>query len=107
MVHRFAVYLENNIKDYIYNVDIEYNRHLKEQKTDFLNNNRRVDLIVHQRGNDQNNYIYIEFKKRNDSDSDINKLKEFSVKYKYKNLYFITFNERKIYKLIDNELKEV
>ena len=107
MVHRFAIYLENKMENKTYNVDIEYNRHLNNIKKDSIGNCRRVDLVVHQRGNDDNNYIYIEFKKNNNFDNDIDKIKRMKKIYKYKNIYIISFSERKIYKLIDDELREV
>ena len=92
IVFRFAHYLANKIEnDYSdYRVDIEYNRD-KDQVKVLDNKIVRIDLIVHKRGTKDNL----------DKERLGNLFSESE--YKYKNVYFITFNENKIEKYKNNE----
>ncbi len=105
IVFRFAHYLANKIEnDYSdYRVDIEYNRD-KDQVKVLDNKIVRIDLIVHKRGT-KDNLVAIEFKKNNNSLTDKERLGNLfsESEYKYKNVYFITFNENKIEKYKNNE----
>lgn len=58
--HHIAVYLESLFYDY--DVDCEYNRHLTEDKK--LHDCKvRPDIIIHKRGNNNNNLVVFEIKK--------------------------------------------
>ncbi len=107
MVHRIAVYIEEILREnkiYDYSVDIEYNRDKNNIKT-IDNGNIRSDLCIHKRCTDDN-LVYIEFKKHQ-SDGDYDKLKCVKKNYNYEYVYFISINNKKIYKLENGEFKEV
>jgi hypothetical protein len=108
ITHKLAEYLQQLFPGY--HVDCEYNRMLKpnESKTFIskallnLKDDKRVsikslnaktvspDIIVHSRGNNQNNLLVIEFKKGNrNSDFDKKKLKEYKRFLHYKYAVFI------------------
>lgn len=66
LVHRFAVYLEQNLSSY--NVDCEFNKRIEGERTSnkYLSNinGNYVDIIVHKRSNrGGDNLICIEIKK--------------------------------------------
>lgn len=95
IVFRFALYFYNMIQESEfkdYDLDIEYNRNGNKTKciTNY-ENGVRPDLILHKRGNDNNNLLVLEFKK-GESDiitiNDKSKIKEFinpNMNYRYKN----------------------
>lgn len=74
--HRIAVYLEDLFPKW--NIDCEYNKHLKGTKKNINGNNIRPDIIIHKRGTNENSVI-IEVKKSGINSkrakSDIEKLK--------------------------------
>ena len=83
-----------------YDVDCEYNKHIDSKKC--LNTNEiRPDIIIHKRGNDENNLVYIEIKKQTNTesrDNDISKLEENTNdqgQYKYRLGVFIDFSSEK------------
>lgn len=86
IAHRLAVYLEEGF--FGYDVDVEYNRHGIEIKKQ--SGPRRVfpDIIVHKRGDNDNNILVIELKTQNrNNKKDLEKLREFTKKngeYAYK-----------------------
>lgn len=78
--HYLAVYLSKIIKNiftFPYNIDVEYNRNIGSHKD--LNNNGEPnypDIIVHHRGDNKFNLIYIEIKKDTKNDkNDFRKLR--------------------------------
>jgi len=90
--HRLAVYIEKNLNDENYFVDIEYNKNNYAPKilqTDNCQKEVRPDIIVHTRTKDTNyhkSYLIIESKKDKDSEKDEEKIKAFikSTDYSYK-----------------------
>ena len=97
IVFRFGIYFNQEVEDSLrYNVDAEYNRNIDDNKKMRKGNKRGKeivnvipDLILHQRGNNKNNMLIIEFKTwwNNGQDEDIEKIKKFcdpSGEYKYK-----------------------
>lgn len=106
LVFRFAHYLANKIEnDTDYNVDMEYNRN-KNIVKQINGKNRRIDLIVHKR-NENDNLIAIEFKKNEDSTIDKKELEDIIKEYNYKNVYFVNFKMEKIEKYINNNWVEI
>ena len=101
--HKLAEYLQELFPDY--NVDCEYNRHGIDKKylqninecRDSDSNLVLPDILIHIRGNDDNNLIVIEMKTSNESEKcDIKKLELFISQegdYKYKYGFFIRFHE--------------
>ena len=79
---RFALYLHRRLSESQfseYNLDLEYNKNGNDLKiVRSKQNGARPDLILHKRGNNENNILIIEFKKyhyrRND---DSQKIKDF------------------------------
>lgn len=69
--HRLAFHLESSDSFIGYHVDCEYNRHGDDPKTDDRGLNFRPDIVIHVRGNDENNLIMIETKKFNDPKEEI------------------------------------
>jgi len=57
LTFRLGYYLQNEFKNY--NVDSEYNRHIKNVKV-LDDKNVFPDLIIHKRLNDDNNLLWIE-----------------------------------------------
>jgi hypothetical protein len=122
--HRIAYYLESLFKGY--HVDCEYNRHgsendskksiknilnarenckcsscIKSKDSESSNTREKIlvrpDIVVHERGNDDNNIVAIEVKKY-DCLFDRAKLREFTdqnadIKYCYQLGLFLLFNE--------------
>lgn len=106
IVSRFALYFEKYIKELKgdYNLDLEYNRNLKNPKRRVDTKKRiRPDLIVHKRGNHQNNLLVLEFKTYwyKEITEDINKVKELinkePYKYHYGAVIFIDKKEHRIF----------
>lgn len=86
IVFRFGIYLQkyidksNNLKKY--KLDNEYNRNMDELKrTPNYPNGRYVDLLLHERGSNNNNILIIECKTDwNDNTSeDIKKIEDFMI----------------------------
>lgn len=98
IVFRFGIYFDSLFRQNIsenYNIDIEYNRNINNIKEMPCTKDSAVrrycypDLIVHQRGNNDNNLLIIEFKTWWNRDQTIDKERvEFFMKprgpYKYK-----------------------
>lgn len=91
--HRFAVYLENFIKqvDPSFCVDIEYNRYYKNEKvlkSDYYTGIVRPDIIIHKRSLNSldQHLLIIEAKKDKTDEKDELKIKSFmsDPKYRYK-----------------------
>jgi hypothetical protein len=100
LAHRLAFHLENSGFFMGYHVDCEYNRHGNKSKTDNQGKIFRPDIIIHIRGNDDNNLIMIETKKFNDTENEIEttelNLKERSKEYKYQHAFLVIFPEAEI-----------
>lgn len=90
--YRIAHYFENLLNNYDWysalklNVDVEYNRNIDNIKE--TNGIKcKPDIILHARGNNENNIIVIEIKKeQNTCDDDFRKLSDFThsaLEYKY------------------------
>jgi hypothetical protein len=87
LVHRFAVYLEERLREDLrkhkLTIDLDYDRHLDRQKwlpprpdrTEDDPRRFRPDLIVHRRGRDTHNILVVEWKK-NASDSVVESLEK-------------------------------
>lgn len=87
--HRLAYYLENELcHEGLLNdcsVDIEYNKHLCDQKKMSHGSNIRPDIIVHKRRSGNiNNLIVIEAKKNYATKHDLSKIKELVLSNEYK-----------------------
>jgi hypothetical protein len=100
IVARFAIYYQEelNLSGYSgYNMDVEYNRNYFDSKrTSNFQNGTYPDVIVHKRGNNEQNLCIIEFKTvwGKGIDRDLLKLKDFSTEndiYQYGIGYSITF----------------
>jgi hypothetical protein len=85
-----------------FDVDCEYDKHINEEKrVEELNQNIRPDIIIHKRGIDDNNLVYIEIKTdhnrttRNKDYTKIKALTKQSGSYKYRLGVFIDFNRNK------------
>ena len=83
IVFRLGLYVAQNFETCGYHVDCEYNRRGAEPKPLRGKRFNFPDVIVHQRGNSENNLLVVEVKTRNDTRSahfqnDINKLIGFS-----------------------------
>ena len=83
-----------------HDVDVEYNRHGIDPKRvtgleDIAGNSDGLivpDIVVHQRGNDDNNLLAIEIKKTSnheDRDRDKNKLRALRTEYRYEHCAFL------------------
>jgi len=77
---KLAQYLFIEFKEY--DVDCEYNKHINQEKgVKELNQNIRPDIIIHRRGTDEDNLVYIEIKTDHNKESrtsDYNKIKLIS-----------------------------
>lgn len=104
----YEVTISSKLAQYIFNefprydVDCEYNKHLDgEKKVDELNQNIRPDIIIHRRGTDENNLVYIEIKTDHNRElrtHDYDKIKAMTKqkeKYRYSLGLFIDFNRDK------------
>lgn len=85
-----------------YDVDCEYNRHFDGSKfVGELDAEVRPDIIIHKRGNDKDNLVYIEIKKEQNTtsrDYDYTKIEALTKKqgqFKYKLGVFIDFAVKK------------
>lgn len=102
ITHKMAEYLQQEFIGY--HVDCEYNRDghftkklkVKNIKTDDIEAQTIYpDIIIHKRGNNDNNFVIIEAKKScvNEikKNEDIQKLKEYKKQLNYEYAIFITF----------------
>ena len=97
-VFRFGLYFDFLFRQkipYYYHIDVEYNRNLKNIKTlpqsgsSETEDARIPDLIVHQRGNNENNLLVIEFKTwwnrdRQQDEKKIERFTDLEGDYRYK-----------------------
>ena len=97
---KFAQYLFMEFSGF--DVDCEYNKHIDREKSiDELNKNVRPDIVIHKRGTDKDNLVYIEIKTDHNTQSredDYNKIKAMTKQdgeYKYQLGVFIDFNRNK------------
>lgn len=104
--HKLAEHLQNQFQNL--HVDCEYNRHGNDIKRLKYIRNSSVransltaktvfpDIIVHERGNDENNLLVIEIKKSNSElshDDDYKKLKAFTGRqFRYEHGLFLLFD---------------
>lgn len=112
LVYNFSKYLERYLKKLNYNnlnIDLEYNRNCGKAKSTSIQKLAYPDLIVHERENNCNNKLVIEFKKSNNTrknviEHDIEKLNCFKREYGYENVILIIFDkeceENVIYKIL-------
>ena len=105
--HRLAYHLENSNFFTGYNVDCEYNRHGDDTKED-SEGRFRPDIIIHVRGNDDDNLIMIETKKFNDPAQEIEEvtqdLQRRKREFRYKNAFLVIFPENEI---LNNSIFEI
>jgi len=113
LTHKLAEYLQENFLDF--NVDCEYNRMMKEEdyvtktlelkKEEGINNFDTTaktvypDIIIHRRGDDQDNLLVIEVKKNGNhkgKDFDIKKLNAFIKDLNYKFGIYLEFDNTEI-----------
>lgn len=85
-----------------YDVDCEYDKHINQgKKNKELNQTIRPDIIIHRRGTDENNLVYIEIKTDHNRESrtfDYNKIKAITKQdgdFKYSLGLFVDFNRKK------------
>ena len=97
---KLAQYLFIEFKEF--DVDCEYDKHIDQVKYNSeLNQNIRPDIIIHKRGTDEDNLVYIEIKTDHNRDSrmfDIEKIKSVTKQdseFKYRLGLFIDFNREK------------
>ena len=97
---KLAQYLHDKSTDF--SVDCEYNKHINgEKRVEELGKNIRPDIVIHNRGTDEGNIVYIEIKTDHNSDfreDDITKIKFMTKQngeYRYKLGAFIDFNRNK------------
>jgi hypothetical protein len=100
LAHRLAFHLENSGSFVGYHIDCEYNRHGDDPKTDDQGLKFRPDIVVHIRGNDEDNLVMIETKKFNDPEEEIQttleNLKVRSKEYNYQHAFVVVFPETEI-----------
>lgn len=85
IVFRFAHYLQNILDERefdrkLFSVDCEYNRNISgPKKLKSFTQGTYPDVIIHQRGNNDNNLLVMEFKTYwyGDQETDIKKIREF------------------------------
>jgi len=99
---KLAQYLFIEFKEY--DVDCEYNRHLNDKKEATINGKKKVirpDIVIHKRGTDENNLVYLEIKTDHNAQSrkkDYDKIRAMTKQdgdYKYQLGVFIDFNRNK------------
>lgn len=97
---KLAQYLFIEFKEY--DVDCEYNKHINQGKrSKKLNKNIRPDILIHRRGSDEYNLVYIEIKTDHNIESrtlDYDKIKSTTKQkgeYGYSVGLFIDFNRDK------------
>jgi len=85
-----------------FDIDCEYDRHIDHQKrVENLDSNIRPDIVIHKRGKDDNNLVYIEVKKeqnktsRNKDFKKIIEMTKLNGEYRYKLGIFIDFYKNK------------
>ncbi|SNR89010.1 hypothetical protein SAMN06265340_1143 [Desulfurobacterium atlanticum] len=123
LTHKLALYLQNYFHDY--DVDCEYNRMMKNNEyikktlnlpadegiiiSDTTQKTVYPDIIIHRRGNNDNNLLVIEVKKsvnvnENERNFDFQKLKAFTEQLRYNLGLYLEFNENGIsdFKLFEN-----
>lgn len=118
LTHKLAEYLQKYFQDY--HVDCEYNRMMLEEeyitkrlnlKIENVNTNDITqktvfpDIIIHKRGNNLNNLVVIEVKKKENNhgkEFDLKKLKAFKKELNYKWAFYIEFNNQDI-----SDIKEI
>jgi hypothetical protein len=84
--HRLAVHLCEGIKKFELDliIDIEYDKSIDEQKKKCSNGKpMRPDIIIHERGNNENNFLAIEAKKDYTTKHDREKIRDLLKCYKY------------------------
>ncbi len=100
LAHRLAYHLENSGWFVGYMVDCEYNRHGADQKTDESGKCFRPDIVIHVRGNDDDNLIMIETKKyyvpRREEETAKTDLANRSAYYCYRMAFLVIFPENEI-----------
>jgi hypothetical protein len=97
---KLAEYLHDEFPDF--SVDCEYNRHIDEIKK-LKGDKFRPDIVIHKRGTDKKNLVYIEIKiehntdktKRNKNISKIKSMTRQDGEYKYELGVFIDFYKNK------------
>ena len=111
IVFRFGIYLQelaaNDERLRDYHIDVEYNRELNNvkrgndsQEPDPKKNQVIPDLIIHKRGNHENNLLVIEFKphwemSKKAIEDDKKKLATFTNStYNYKNVLFVLIGKK-------------
>ncbi len=113
--HKLAEYLQKYFSDF--NVDCEYNRmkgknadspfitktlNLKEEdvkNSDTTGKTVYPDIIIHKRGNNKDNFLVIEVKKKcnnGNKNFDFEKLEAYTNQLKYKYGIYLEFNKNKI-----------
>jgi len=97
---KLAQYLFIEFKEF--DVDCEYDKHIDHQKrVENLDSNIRPDIVIHKRGKDDNNLVYIEVKKeqnktsRNKDFKKIIEMTKLNGEYRYKLGIFIDFYKNK------------
>ena len=121
--HKLACYLEQFLTDFLsveshvsYSVDLEYNKNYNKPKKIIIDENNntkaiRPDIIIHERGNNDNNLIAFEIKKDYTSQYDIAKIKSLlKGPYNYKYGCLISYLPTKPYikvKLISDQGENV
>jgi hypothetical protein len=97
---KLAQYLFIEFKEF--DVDCEYDKHINNKKrVENLDSNIRPDIIIHKRGKDDNNLVYIEVKKeqnKTNRNKDLKKIIEMTKldgEYRYKLGIFIDFHKNK------------
>jgi hypothetical protein len=97
---KLAQYLFVEFKKF--DVDCEYNKHIDQEKYNSeLNQNIRPDIIIHKRGTDEDNLVYIEIKTDHNRELrtfDYEKIKSMTKQdgeYKYSLGLFVDFNRIK------------
>lgn len=105
IVFRFGIYfqklLEKHDKFKAYNLDVEYNRNEFGPKITENSSNNGVypDVILHKRGNNEDNHLVMEFKGywnnqgQEEDKSKIHDLMNPNGEYKYKNGYTVLLKE--------------
>ena len=97
---KLAQYLFIEFKEF--DVDCEYDKHINDKKkVKNLDSNVRPDIVIHKRGTDNGNLVYIEIKKEQNKTNrniDFKKIIEMTKQageYKYKLGVFIDFYKNK------------
>lgn len=96
LAHRLAYHLETSGCFTGYMVDCEYNRNGRRKKRDDHGRLFRSDIVIHVRGNSDNNLIMIEAKKFNSADERETTKKELRSRketYCYEMAFLVTFPE--------------